>query len=160
MHPRKEDPTGRDALERWATGALRQLPEPRAPGDLLHEVLRRVREQEATPWHRRPWMTWPAWLRWTSALGLALVLALAWAGAGDALEAGKALARQAGVVRAAEDAAGSLGRMTSAVLAVAGRLPGQLPRPVLVACGVMLAALWISTVGLGAALWRLLRTPA
>lgn len=157
MHPQGEDPTGRDALERWATGALRQLPEPTAPGDLLHEVLRRVQEQEATPWHRRPWITWPAWLRWVSALGMGTALGLAWVQGTVVLEAARQGMSHLEPVRFIHEAGSGLLQAGSVLVGAMARAGRHLPHAWLFGVASVLGALWISTVGLGAALWRLLR---
>lgn len=157
MDPRRNTTEGMDPLERWAGRALGELPEPKAPGDLLAGILERVRREPATPWHRRPWMEWPLALRWASACAVALLLSLAWFHGDAVVDAARGAVPRVDAWRTARDAGSSLLAVASACLGAAARVWEHLPRPWFLAVVAALTALWISTVGLGAALWRLLR---
>jgi len=158
MKPRRNTTNGTDPLERWAGRALGELPQPRAPRDLLPGILERVRREAATPWHRRPWMEWPLALRWASACAMALLLSLAW-WQGDAfLGAAMRAVHRVDALRLARDAGSSLLSAASICMGVAARVWEHLPRQWFLAIVAALVALWISTVGLGAALWRILRS--
>jgi hypothetical protein len=157
MNARRNTAEGTDPLERWAGRALGELPEPKAPRDMLPGILERVRREAATPWHRRPWMEWPVGLRWTSACAMALVVSLVGLQGDAFLEAAMRAVQRVDALRMAQDAGSSLLSAASMCLGVAARVWEQLPRPWFLAVVAALMALWISTVGLGAALWRLLR---
>lgn len=157
MNPRGHIREGTDPLERWAGRALGELPEPRAPRDLLPGILERVRRPSATPWHRRPWMEWPLALRWASAGAMGLLLSLVGLQGDALLEAATRAVQRVDALRLAQDAGSSLLSAASICLGAAARVWEHLPRPWFLAVVAALTALWISTVGLGAALWRLLR---
>lgn len=96
-------------------------------------------------------MTWPAWLRWTSALGMGMALGLAWVQGEVAMEVARRAMSHLEAVRAIHEAGAVL-------LGAMARIGRHLQPAWLLAMAPVLGALWISTVGLGATLWRLLRT--
>ncbi len=158
MKPRVGQQDDGDRMERWADGVLGALPEPTAPHDLLASILERVRREQAVPWHRRPWHAWPTALRWASALALAVVLGLAWSRGDEAIRAVARALHQVDAVRVAHETVARVLDAGGACLGAVGHVVQSLPRTATLAAASVLVALWISTLGLGAALWRLLRT--
>lgn len=157
MNPRRNTTEDMEPLARWAGRALGELPEPRAPHDLLAGILERVRRGQPTPWHRKPWVEWPVALRWASAGAAALFLALAWIEGDAVLDAARRAVRGMDAWRTVQEAGSGILAVASACLGAAARAWEHLPRPWFLGVVAALMALWISLLASGAALWRLLR---
>ncbi len=143
-----------DPLARWADQTLRQVPARRAPAGFRAGVLAEIRRQAALPWYRRPWMQWSRHQRWLSALafaGLAFVL-LAFG-----LPTLEDAASQSAVGRFASELTRSFTHLVTGIQSLGEALQLSLTRipSTYLAVGVAaLAMIWVSTVGLGAACWR------
>lgn len=143
-----------DPLARWADQALRQVPARRAPAGFRAGVLAEIQRQAALPWYRRPWMQWSRYQRWLSALAFAgfafVLLAFVLPTLADA-------ASQSVAGRFASELTHSFTFLITGIqsLGEALRLTlNQLPSTYLAAGLAALATIWVSTVGLGAACWR------
>jgi hypothetical protein len=145
------------ALERWATDALRQLPQRKAPASLAPRILAAVARAEARPWYMRPWSEWPDHFRWMTVLVVGALLAAALQALAGVHHAALPVLAQmddqvASTIRPASvlvNAMEALGR--GAVHAARGSLGGY----GLAACAGLLALIWGSTIGFGATCWRL-----
>lgn len=62
-------------LETRIDRALKDLPEPKAPGTLLPAVMLAVRAAAVRPWYARPWTSWPG--QWQAASATVFVLLVA-----------------------------------------------------------------------------------
>jgi hypothetical protein len=47
-------------FDRRIGDALRRLPAPRPPADLVPRIMAAVQARQAGPWYRRSWVSWPA----------------------------------------------------------------------------------------------------
>ena len=150
MHP--------DELERLVDRALRELPAPRAPETLPLRVMAAVRALPSAPSTSRPWLTWPAivrattaaavitllvglWRLWPAAQAqlIALVSAIGWGPVG----------RLAGVFRDAEGVATAIDVLWRVVMQPLGWVMLPLVLLMWIACAMFGAAL--SRVALGGA---------
>ena len=146
-----------DPLAAWTDRALRQLPDRPAPTALAPRVLAEIRRRATAPWYRRPWLQWPGTPRWGSGLLLASSLVLLFgllAPRAQELvqhqETFQQIARVDGTFSALGDA---LARVGAALLASAG----QVESSAVIALLAVVAAAWMSTLGLGTACWRIAR---
>lgn len=156
MNPRKQET---DPLARWADKVLTQLPDRPAPAGFATQVLAELRRRAALPWYKRPWLAWPKPHKWLSLIAFAtLIFALL----GPGIPAGRealldtSWGTKAGLaieqLDAIPAAATALGRVLRAGLA-------QVSATHVAILAALVAALWASTVGLGAACWRIASQP-
>ncbi|MBX3744228.1 MAG: hypothetical protein KF833_02875 [Verrucomicrobiae bacterium] len=153
-HPLLMRPSPEQELEQAVDRALRALPERSAPATLMPRVRQAIAERQRLPWWRKSFQHWPGPARWmflglTTALAV-LVLSAGWGGsdgAGYRWMAQEALA----VAGYLEVAAGVLGTLTNAGLAVAGTLG---PAWIWGAAAVA-GACYLTTLGLGTFCYRL-----
>jgi len=67
------NPKEQSELEAAIRRELKALPELTAPAALSGRVMAIIERRAHAPWHRRPWMTWPAGLQATSLAVLFLI---------------------------------------------------------------------------------------
>jgi hypothetical protein len=150
----KHDQNEKDPLARWADQALRQMPIRRAPAGFRAGVLAEIRRQAALPWYRRPWMQWSRQQRWLSAMAF---VALAFVVLGIVVPSLTDAASRSGAGEFAAELTRSFTLFITGIqsLVEALRLAlTRIPSPYLAAGLAALATIWVSTIGLGAACWR------
>ena len=143
-----------DRLNRWAHGALRQLSGPSAPPDFAAVTLARIQREAAPAWYRLPWLQWPTAARWSSALAL-LVLTVLFASVG--LPRFQHWLENTGWIRQSTRGLDSLASGSQTLLNSGRMTLGHLPRSLVFTLLLCFASLWISTLGLGTACWRMAR---
>ena len=95
-------------LEKSVDEALKALPSPRAPGNLLPRVLLAVQQAALRPWYTREWLSWPRGWQVASAAALLVLLAAVTSGLPLALETAQTSSLSREVVRPAGAAAQQL----------------------------------------------------
>lgn len=155
-HPLFMRPTPESELEQVIDRELRSLPELQAPGHLVTDVMRALREREARPWWRREYAAWPwaaraAFLLGTGSLS-AVMLYFAW-GLGAGLSLGALSAEAQEVAHELNPVGGALGALGGAAAALARVAMGN-SSFLWVGAG-LLAACYLTTFALGTACYRL-----
>ncbi|MFO1265398.1 MAG: hypothetical protein U1F67_00500 [Rubrivivax sp.] len=154
-----ESEARRERLERLVAQALAGQPPRRAPATLGERVMAEIGRRAALPWWQRGFSAWPPAARIALLLALAVLLWLvlavtggAAAGTGDTLRA---------------EVVGSIASWSTALhalAAVAGELGGFVARAVpatwIYGCAAVVAALYVSFFGLGAATYKVLQARA
>lgn len=141
-------------LKRWADSALRQLPSRKAPDGFALRVLTEIRRRANLPWYQRPWTQWPGLHQWLSAL-MVIVLVVGIFGVGIPLLQSTAAQSPAAVrASAAIDSFGAVQSAAFRITPYLRQLAGQLSSTHLLLVVGSLIAAWLSTLGLGAACWR------
>jgi hypothetical protein len=143
-----------DPLARWTDQALRQLPQRPAPAGFQARVIAEIQRQAALPWYRRPWTQWNRNQRWFSFILFAALLSAVF---GFVLPSLELAATQGSAGQIASDASRTLATLSSGAETVGKSLRlviDRIPSLYLTAAFTALAALWLSTAGLGAACWR------
>jgi len=143
-----------DPLKRWADSALRQIPSRKAPDGFALRVLSEIRRRANLPWYQRPWTQWPSLQQWLSAFMVAALMVGIF-GIGIPLLLSTAAQSPAAVkASAAIDSFGAIQSAAFKFTPYLRQLAGQLSSThLLLAVGSLVAA-WLSTLGLGAACWR------
>lgn len=155
MPPRPEN---QDALARWTSHALSQLPDRTAPPSLLPRILAAVAEIQSRPWYRRAWTHWPDRFRWFTTFVLAAAAAaVLWQLSVHAPPSPALLAGVDARVEARLRPASALANATSLVVrSVSAALAQVHWAPwTLAALAASFAVLVGGSLGLGAACWRL-----
>jgi anti-sigma factor RsiW len=160
MADMNQPPQSHERAEQWATHALRQLPNRRAPETLAPRILAAVRLQKR-PWFQSPWLQWPR--------GLQLLSLLAYAGL-IALIAGYVLPQAQAQAPTLADASQTAHQLIPALkpLSVAVQVCAEVGRSsavfvrnlnswTLSCVAGAVALIWCATLGLGTACWRLIR---
>ena len=143
-----------DRLNRWAHGALRQLSGPSAPPDFAAVTLARIQYETATAWYRLPWLQWPTSVRWSSALALlSLTVLFAWVG----LPRFHHWLENTDWIRQFTRGFESLAAVCHTLLSSGRMTLEHMPRSLVFTLSLCFASLWISTLGLGTAYWRMAR---
>jgi hypothetical protein len=149
----------RERLEGVMNRALRSQPLRRAPATLNDRVMAELARRAALPWWSRGFGYWPLGARIALVLALGLLLWLVLAATGGAAEGAGAALRA--------DVAGVLAGWSATLHAlgsVAGELAGLVARavPATWAYGIaaVIAALYVSFFGLGAATYKVLQARA
>ncbi len=139
-------------LEQLIHRRLRALPEPAAPQDLLPKVLRRIAAPRPPSWWRSPWFEWPRGMRILSAILFAAVFGGAWCFAHDIMAAANLIG-----VRLADtfQFLRPLFTVVEALTSVLQLLVGAIKSQYLILGAGVIAALYLSAVGLGTVCYRL-----
>lgn len=141
-----------ERLQRWTRDALRQLGGPSAPPDFADSTLAQIRREARPAWYRLPWFQWPTAAQWASALALLTLTALlAKAGLPRWLHLVEHNAR----IHETTQGLNSLASASHTLLNCARMTLSHLPRTLVFTLSLCLASLWISTLGLGTACWRM-----
>ena len=136
--------------------ALKNLPERQAPGTLMPNVMRQIHARAVAPQSQGSWWQWPLALRVASGVALAALLAgLAWGG-GHFWEANASplLNRS---IEVAQTIMGSLAGGMAAIFRVQPDFGAGMQRPIFLAAGLLLLAMYLSCVGIGTFVYRTVR---
>ena len=136
--------------------ALKNLPERQAPTALMPNVMRQIHARTVASQSQGSWWKWPLALRVASGVALAVLLAgLAWGG-GHFWEACASpfLNRS---IEVAQTIMGSLAGGMAAIFRVQPDFGAGMQRPIFLAAGLLLLAMYLSCVGIGTFVYRTVR---
>jgi len=156
MNMHTESGAPRERLERLMAQVLAGQPPRRAPATLGDRVMAELARRAALPWWRRGFSDWPLGARVALVLALGLLLALVLALAGRATE-GVGATLSADVAGTVDGWSAALHALGSVAGEIAGLLRRAVPTAWLYGCAAMVAALYVSFVGLGAATYKVLQ---
>jgi hypothetical protein len=143
----------REKLEKLLHQRLRALPDLRAPEELIPNVLQRIAAQKPDPWWTLPWLQWPRTPQVLSSAFLAALVAAACflrAGIFSMFQASDGgLHGAPGFFRQFWTAAQTLSNVLE-------RLIASLHFPWLTLAAIVVFALYLSVIGVGAVFYRLL----
>lgn len=143
-----------EALDRWADSALHQLPAPQAPSSLRNDVLAAIQSRTQLRWYQRPWTQWPSFHRWFSAIAFVLLLIGLFGGVLPLLRTSASSLPMAEKAHLAFDSMAALQSALDRVAPYCRQLVGQFLAPHWFLAAFALLSAWLSTLGLGAACWR------
>lgn len=156
MNPSRHTPEGE--WEAWLDRRLKELPDCPAPASLAPRVLAAVAARAQRPWYRQPWFTWPrlaqaaSLLLLSGTLGSLTYALIHW----SALAGGAAGTAPWQVWWAPVEA---LGMAMASVLEAGGVVARQVDSRVWVALGTLAALMYLTCVGVGTVMYRLLARP-
>ncbi|MGA3180089.1 MAG: hypothetical protein ABSF38_07095 [Verrucomicrobiota bacterium] len=145
----KDDP---ENLDRLLHEQLRALPDPPPPRDLIPKVLQRIAAQQQPRWWNLPWLQWPRPLRvlscllWAALAGAVIFLRAGWSSLIHASDG-----RWQGALHFLQQALTVSQTLWNAL----ERLIASLQFPWLTAAAIILVALYLGLLGLGAVCYRL-----
>ncbi len=143
--------TNEERLADWADRTLKQLPARPAPATLAPRVLARLTRQQVVPWHRKPWMNWP---RHFQLLSVLLFAGIVGSVAGLLLPSLDAMSLSATSQEWVKPVTTTMGVLSALGNAVSLLLRNTHSWVLAIVLGV-LASLYFSCLGLGAACWRI-----
>lgn len=147
--------TRREQLEKLIDQALKGQPVRRAPATLGERVWAEIGRRAALPWWRRGFAHWPAGARIAFVLALLGFVWLLFAFTGPATD-NAANAVRSGLGDLAGNWPATLRTLVSAVQELAGLVARAVPTAWVYGIAAVVAALYVTCFGLGAATYRLL----
>jgi hypothetical protein len=147
--------TRREQLEKLIDHALKGQPVRRAPTTLGDRVWAEIGRRTALPWRHRGFAHWPAGARIAFVLALLAFVWLLLAFTGPAADDAETAVRS-GIGNLAGDWPATLRTLVSAVQELAGLVTRALPTAWVYGIAAVVAALYVTCFGLGAATYRLL----